>query len=191
VIHSGLVRYHDALEPLLIPTDSVCPHPDNYNNGDTEAIGESIDENGMAMPILIQESTGYIIHGNHTWMTLVERKATRIPAIIIDVTDDQAVRLMVGMNQIARLAQPDKAAMLDLLQTLESPTVGTGVDEYTMTALTKLAEMPPLYEDSSWPTYSFRLPPHMVRAFREMTDEAITDTDRFELLMRLAGWDGR
>lgn len=191
MIHSGLVRYHDALEPLLIRIDSVTPHPENYNNGDTDAIGESIDENGMVLPIVVQESTGYIISGNHTWMTLMERNATLCPAVVIDVDDEQAIKLMVALNQVPRLARPDKAAMLHLLQTVEAPTVGTGVDEYAMQALEKMAEMTPLYEDKSWPTYCFRLPPHMIKAFRELTSEAVTDTDRFELLLRLAGWDGR
>lgn len=190
MIFSGLVRYHDALEPLLVPIDSVCQHPDNPNNGDTDAIGESIDENGMVAPILVQSSTGYIISGNHTWETLVERQATVCPAVLLDVDDEQAIKIMIGMNQIPRLARPDKAAMLSLLQTVEAPTVGTGISEYTMSALTKLAEMPPLYEDRTWPTLSFRVPPKMIRAFRDLTDEAITDTDRFELILRLAGWDG-
>jgi hypothetical protein len=191
VIVSGQVRYHDALEPLLIPTHSVCPHPDNPNNGDTEAIGESIDTNGMVAPILIQSSTGYILSGNHTWMCLVERQAERIPAVILDVDDDQAIKIMIGMNQIPRLARPDKAAMLDLLRTVEAPTVGTGVSDHDLKALERLAEMTPAYEDFSWPTYCFKLSPQMIHAFRELTREAVTDTDRFEVLLRLAGWDGR
>lgn len=191
MIFSGLVRYHDALAPLLEPIDSVCPHPDNPNNGDVDAIGESIDENGMVLPILAQTSTSYILSGNHTWMTLVERQATLCPVVRVDVNDEQAIKLLIGMNQIPRLARPDKAAMLDLLQTVEAPTVGTGVSDYDLAALEKLAEMTPVYESPSWPVLSFRLPPHMVKAYRHLTREALTDTDRFELLLRLAGWDGR
>lgn len=176
---------------MLIPIRSVCPHPDNPNNGDVEAIGDSIDTNGMVAPILVQAATGYILSGNHTWMCLVERDADRVPAVILDVDDDQAVKILIGMNQIPRLARPDKAAMLDLLRTVEAPTVGTGVSEHDLRALERLAEMTPLYEDASWPSYCFRLPPRMIAAFRSLTREAVTDTDRFELMLRLAGWDGR
>lgn len=191
MIFSGHVRYHEDLEPLMVPVGDIHPHPENYNNGDIDAIGESIDESGMVAPLLVQRSTHYIISGNHTYAALVERNACDVPVIWLDIDDEQAIKLMVGLNQIARLARPDKAAMLSLLQTVEAPTVGTGISKYDIEALERLAEMTPVYEDKTWPTYSFRISPLMLRAFHDITREATTDTDKFELLLRLAGWDGR
>ena len=40
--HSGQVRFHEDLTPLMRDIDSIQPHPENYNNGDTDAIIESI-----------------------------------------------------------------------------------------------------------------------------------------------------
>ena len=45
-------------------------------------------------------------------------------------------------------------------------------------------------EFGQWPTFSVQLPPNVLRGFIEMTSEASSDRDRFELLMRLAGWQG-
>lgn len=188
MIVSGLVRYHDGLRDLLNRTDSVEPAPWNYNNGDGEAIGESIDENGMVAPLLIQQSTGYIIHGNHTWAEVVERRAELCPMIFLDVTEPEAIRIGIAMNEVAKRARPDKSALLDLLTHLEQPAVGTGVSEYTIEALQHLEQVPVHYESNDWPMLSIRLPPHLIRAFRDMTHEADTDADRFELLLRIAGW---
>jgi len=64
---------------------------------------------------------------------------------------------------------------------------GTGVDEHHMEALEALAEMRPTFERADWPTLTLRVSPQMMKAFRHATREAETDTDRFELLLRLAG----
>jgi hypothetical protein len=42
-----------------------------------------------------------------------------------------------------------------------------------------------------WPTVCFQIPPHVKRAFYDMTEVAGGDRERFELMLRLAGWDGR
>jgi len=189
VIVSGRVRFHPALEPFLAPIDSVTPHPENYNNGDVEAIGESIDENGMCEVIKYQVSTGYIIAGTHTWYSLLEHDAEVAPLLPLDVDDLTAKKLMVALNVIARNAKPDNAMLLDTLVEIATRDQlrGTGVDEHHMEALEALAEMRPTFERADWPTLTLRVSPQMMKAFRHATREAETDTDRFELLLRLAG----
>jgi ParB-like chromosome segregation protein Spo0J len=39
-----------------------------------------------------------------------------------------------------------------------------------------------------WELFSVRLPPQTLAGFRTMTEAAVGDRERFELLMRLAGW---
>ena len=55
------IRFHPDLKALLVPVDEVQPHPNNWNNGDTEAIAESIEVNGMYRPLYAQRSTRYIV----------------------------------------------------------------------------------------------------------------------------------
>lgn len=189
MITSGRVRFHPSLEPLLRPIDEAQPHPENYNNGDLDAIGESIDDNGMCDVVQVQKSTGYIISGNHTWMTLKERDSELCPMLILDVDDLRAKKIMVAMNVIPRNARPDNAALLDTLVEIATRDElrGTGVSDQHMEALEALAEMRPTFEFHDWPVLSVRISPQMMKAYRQATKEAETDTDRFELLLRLAG----
>ena len=193
MIVSGRVRYHDALRPLMRDISTIQPHPENYNNGDLEEIGASIDENGMCEVIKVQASTGYIISGNHTYFTLLERDATEAPCIDLHVSDTRAKKLMIALNAIPRLAKPDNSQLLSLVQEIatEDSLRGIGISERQVEVLEHLAEMEPIYPALGWPTLTFQVHPNQVHVFREMTREAETDADKFELLLRLAGWDGR
>jgi len=194
MIKDGTVRYHDALQPFLEPIDAVQPHPDNDNHGDIDEIDFSIEVNGMYRPIQAQRSTGHILAGNHTWMALAGRGAQQVPVVWLDVDDDDALRILLGDNAIARKAIRDNATTARLLQHLvdtERGLAGTGYREADLKAIKKLAEMPlELDEYASWPTLTFTVHPRIRKAFRELTAEAETDPERFELMLRLAGWDG-
>jgi len=193
MIHSGLAQYHDDLAPMMRPIDEVTPHPRNYNNGDVEAIGESIEVNGMYRPVFVQRSTGYIIAGNHTWHACKMLGATHIPIVWLDVDDPTAVRIMLADNRTAALAVPDNALLLELLDDLaaEDSLIGTGYKDYDHEVIRKLTQMSNDYDEyAQWPTICVQVPPHVRKAYHQMTEAAVGDRERFELLMRLAGWDG-
>ena len=46
---------------------SVQPHPRNVRQGDVGAIATSLSTHGQYRPIVVQESTGHILAGNHTY----------------------------------------------------------------------------------------------------------------------------
>lgn len=194
MIHSGLAQFHDDLTSLLVNIDTVLPHPDNYNNGDLEAIQESIEVNGMYRPIFVQKNTGYIIAGNHTWHACKALGATQIPMIVLDVDDHTAKRIMIADNRTAALAQPDNGQLLILLDELadNDSLHGTGYKEFDREAIRKLAEIPNDYDEyATWPTICVQVPPHVRKAYYTITAAAVGDRERFELLLRLAGWDGK
>lgn len=186
MIVSGQVRFHPDLEPLLRPIADIHPAPWNYNNGDVEAIGESIDDNGMCDIVLVQRSTGDIISGNHTYEALMERDSDLAPMVLLDVDDTRAKKIAVAMNVIPRRARPDNALLLDILDDLPDLR-GTGVTKPHREALEKLAEMVPTYHKADWPWISVQIHPRLYKAYRHATREADTDADRIELLLRLAG----
>jgi len=193
VIHSGLVRYHESLQPLLHDIDTVHQHPDNYNQGDLDAIVESIEVNGMYRPIFAQTGTGVIVAGNHTWEACKHLGATQIPVVYLQVSDTEAVRLLVADNRTASLARPNIAQLTSLLQRLDAEVTlgGTGYTPDDLTALVELAQMEPAYDEyATWPTLAFTVHPTVKAAFTDLTSEAIDMADKFELLLRLAGWDG-
>lgn len=193
-IRSGMVRFHEDLEPLMRPIDSVKPAPYNYNNGDVDLIAESIETNGMYRPIYVQRSTGHIIAGNHTWMACKQLGADSIPFVVLDVSDVEAKRLMVTDNETARHSQPDSGLLLALLSEIEEAegdVRGSGMTDQDVEVLRHLNEIPLEHDEfGQWPTFTVKLPPHVLRAFMNMTREADDDRSRFELLLRLAGWDG-
>lgn len=190
-LRSGRVRFHRALAPLMVPIDSVEPSPFNYNNGDVERIIESIQAVGMYRPVQVQASTGLITSGNHTWTACKEMGAEYIPVIAAEWSDDDAKRQMVGDNEIARLAIPDKGLLLALLNELPDPAIGTGLTEGDIETLRLLDQIPlDTDEYGSWPTFTVRLPPHVLRGLMFMTHAAGDDRARIELLLRMAGWEG-
>jgi hypothetical protein len=191
MIRSGMVQFHPALKPFLVNIDQIECHPENYNNGDVDAIVASIETNGMYNVVKVQASTGYIVAGNHTWMACKELGATVIPAVYLDITDESARRMLIGDNWIAGLAKPDNGQMLALIKRIEqeSGLYGTGVMEHdvaTLEALTKIDNQQD--EFGQWPTICVQVPPATKKAYYEMTEAAVGDRERLELLMRLAGW---
>lgn len=193
-IRSGRVRFHDALAPMLVRIDTVQPAPFNYNNGDVEAVVESVATSGMYRPIFTRKETGEIIAGNHTWMACKELGSDVVPVVALDVDDIGAKRIMVADNQTARLAKPDPGLLQVLLDEIDdaSGLMGTGFNDHDLEVLRALNDIPlDTDEFGQWPTFTVKLPPHVLQGFMHMTREADDDRARFELLLRLAGWDGR
>lgn len=132
MIVSGGVAYHPALKPLLEPITKITPHPENPNNGDEEAIAGSIEVNGMYRPVEAQLSTGYILAGNTTYAACLDLGAELIPILWLDVDDETALRILLGDNQLARLARIDQGLLqpqLDALLATELGLLGTGFTE--------------------------------------------------------------
>jgi ParB-like nuclease family protein len=193
-VRSGYVTFHGDLAGLLAPITEVTQHPDNYNNGDVDKIIESIEVNGMYRPVYAQRSTGYIVGGNHTYAACLALEATEIPIVWLDIDDATADRILGADNWIAALAQPDPALELALLERIYETDnlLGTGRTEADLEAMRALAEIPADADDfAQWPLVSVRVPPHVKNAYMRMTAHAVGDRERFELMLRLAGWDGR
>lgn len=192
-VRSGMARFHADLAPMMRPIDSIAPAPYNYNNGDVDVIATSIQMNGMYRPIFVQRATGHIIAGNHTWMACKLLNAKAVPVVYLDVDDTVAKRIMIEDNEAARKAMPDRGLLLSLLDEIHEDTGAylASINDEDYEVIKALNEIPMDSADfAQWPTFSVQVPPHVLRAFMHMTREADDDRDRFELILRLAGWDG-
>lgn len=188
---SGMVQFHPSVEPLLVPIDQITSHPDNPRNGDVEAIVESIEVNGYIAPIIAQTGTGYILAGNHRYYALSQLGSEVAPVIWVDVDEKAAKRYLLADNRTSDLGQYDNAALVELLETLQESDslLGSGYNEADLENLQHILEIKPDYGDhASWPTISVQVPPHVKNAYYDMTEHAVGDRERFELLLRLAGW---
>jgi len=127
------VRFAEGVRPLLVPIDKVQQHADNPNNGDLDALIESIQVNGFVTAITADARTGNIIAGNHRYQALHALGATEIPVIWVDHMDESgAVRYMVADNRTGKLAILDDTALAALLTNLSDTDLGlagTGYDE--------------------------------------------------------------
>ena len=133
-----MIRFHPALDDLLVDIDDLQPHPQNPNNGDTDAIAESIQVNGYYAPVVVQRSTNRIVVGNHRYAAMMQLGATKIPAIYLDLDDEQALRVMVVDNRTTRLGRDDEGLLLDLLTVLSQTDLellGTGYDSIALDRL--------------------------------------------------------
>jgi len=112
------------------PISKLTPHPDNPRNGDTEAIGASLNALGFYGVVIAQLSTGRILAGNHRYHVALEQGATHLPVAWVDVDDETALKLMLGDNRTSDLAWQDDTQLAKILQELaaEDTLIGTGYD---------------------------------------------------------------
>jgi hypothetical protein len=129
-----MIRYHGWLDTLMTPSAEVKPDPLNPSNGDVDEIMNSVEVNGCYRPIYAAKETGHIVGGHHLYEALLRLGAHDIPVAWIDGNDEQARRILIGDNQIARLARMDDTRLLQLLDTVkdgEMGFAGTGFNEWS------------------------------------------------------------
>lgn len=130
-----------ALVPLVVPLDSVRPHPRNVRDGDIGAISQSLERFTQVKPIVVQASTRHIIAGNHLWKAAKALGWSEIAANVIDVDDATALALMVADNRTQELGRNEPEALAALLTELAETDnlAATGYDGDDVDAL--LAEL--------------------------------------------------
>lgn len=156
------VRFHDAVTPFLRPIEELQQHPDNPNNGDVDAIAESILINGFYSVCIAQASTRYLLSGNHRYAALLSLGEVSIPVVYLNISDDEALGILLGDNEIASKAVRDEHQVLELLKGLQErgySIQGAGYDDDAMRALVtkvRAREHIPLPDDISTVTTPMR-----------------------------------
>jgi hypothetical protein len=119
------VRIAEDLLPLVRPLAEFQHHPKNPRRGKIVEIAEALERFGQKKPLIAQATTGYIVVGNQR-MAAMERLGWNAAAIsVVDMTDDQALGLLLVDNRSSDLGEYDDSAVLDLLEQIDS-YVGTG-----------------------------------------------------------------
>jgi hypothetical protein len=133
-----------------VPILSIQQHPKNANNGDADAIEESIRVNGLYDALKVQRSTGYIVVGNHRWAELLRRGWPEVPVIWLDVDDAEALRILAADNRINRMGHDDESQLAENLQELfetDTGLAGTGYGAREYQYLLELVDEPLTAED--------------------------------------------
>ena len=115
----------------LVSVDKLKPHPKNPRQGDVGAIHVSIEANGFYGSVIAQKSTGHILAGNHRFLAAKHANAEQVPVTWVDVSDEEAVRILLADNRTNDLATYNDDALAELLEGLMRDTGsidGTGYD---------------------------------------------------------------
>lgn len=138
------MRIHNLVVEM-VSIHSIQQHPENANNGDVDAIADSIQVNGYYAPIVVQASTRYVVVGNHRLLAAIMEGAQEIPAFVLELTDAEAKRMMVADNHIGRRSYDDEGQLLNLLEQLratDNGLAGTGFEDADYQYLYELANSP-------------------------------------------------
>lgn len=151
---ADLARYAQQgrrLEITYVPIADVQQHPDNPNNGDTAAIAESIERNGLYAPLIVQRDSGYILAGNHRYVALVQAGSREVPVIYLDVDEVQARRIMVADNRTNRLGFDDPGLLAEQLEALFETDLGLAGTGYSDTEYLKILDEVGILDDDDEP----------------------------------------
>jgi hypothetical protein len=126
-----------------VAIESLKPHPQNYRShpdDQVEHIMASIREHGIYRNIVVAKD--YTILAGHGVVEGAKKLGhTEVPVIKMDVspTDPAAFKIMVGDNEISKLASVDDRALSNLLKELSERDgfdfAGTGFDKQKLAAL--------------------------------------------------------
>lgn len=179
-----------------VPVDNLTLHPANARQGDIGAIMESIQVNGWFGSIVVQESTGHILAGNHRFEAATELGFETIPDVIfVDVDDEQAIKILLADNKTSDDAIYNDQMLLDLLRAVPD-LEGTGYNQTDLDALDALLtthdwedeETEKALEEadqSAWPIIRVQVDPEVAERFWHIEGE--TSEERFLWLMNKAG----
>lgn len=113
------------------PVDDLREHPENPRRGNVELIAGSIAVNDFYGAVLVQAGTGRVVAGNHRLKAARSLGRDTVPAIVADLDDDQARRILLVDNRSNDLAGYDDDVLGALLSDLaaSSDLTGTGYDD--------------------------------------------------------------
>jgi hypothetical protein len=109
----------------MVDLSTLKPYPNNPNNGDLEAIEESLRRFGMVDGLIVNRPTREILGGNHRYFTLLEAGVKQCWVGWVTKDEQEAQALVIGLNEIGKMAWWDKGHMSEILKGLDDLS-GTG-----------------------------------------------------------------
>lgn len=146
-----MARQVAGLDIREVSLDDVVPNgwnPNVQNAKVAKAERESIETFGFIDPVLVRphpthEGKFQIVDGEHRWKTLRDLGRTSVPVIVRDLTDEQAKKLTVMMNEIG--GDPDQlllAQLLDDISGMDDFAVGLPYSEKELAKMLAFAQEP-------------------------------------------------
>ena len=115
----------------------LTAYPTNPRRGDIDAIASSLTAHGQYRPIVVQASTKFVLAGNHTLKAAKKLGWKKIKAVLVDVDDETAKKIVLADNRLTDLAGYNEPLLKSLLQALPELD-GTGFTESEVETLDRL-----------------------------------------------------
>ena len=125
----------------VLGKDDLEIHPENPNEGDVEEIRGSIRESGMFWgTLVVQESRMRICAGNHRYQAGVLEGMEEFPAMVCELTDEEARLILAADNGIGAKGKRDRAKLAAVLNRIVEDSGGLKGTGYREKDLTKMEE---------------------------------------------------
>jgi hypothetical protein len=128
-----------------IPLEDLIEYPNNARRGDVSMLTQSLKINGQYRPIIVQKSTKYVLAGNHLLRAARILGWTSIDAVVLDVDDQAALKIVLADNRTADLGEYNDDLLKELLATLDDFD-GTGYSEKDLAELEDVINSEPREE---------------------------------------------
>ena len=149
-----MIEYEETKD---FPLSKLKSFPGNARRGDTDAIAESVTENGQYRSLIVRRSddgSHVVLAGNHTMAALHQlgRKTARVEIITCD--DATATKINLVDNRLPDSGGYDDGALTALLQSLDD-LGGTGYDPDDLDdLLAKIGDVPEMEPGETGARYS-------------------------------------
>jgi ParB-like chromosome segregation protein Spo0J len=120
-----------------VTISSLTAYPTNPRRGDIDAIASSLTAHGQYRPIVVQTSTNFVLAGNHTLKAAKKLGWKKIKAVLVDVDDETAKKIVLADNRLTDLAAYNEPLLKSLLQALPELD-GTGFSQSEVETLDRL-----------------------------------------------------
>jgi ParB/Sulfiredoxin domain len=177
-----------------VDVGTLKPHPRNYREHPPEQLAHivrSVEEHGFYRAIVVARE-GTIIAGHGLYLAAQQLGKLRVPILRLDLDplDPRALKILVGDNEVAHLADINDRVLVEVLNDLkntggEAMLLGSGYDAQTLAALAYVTRPPDQFldknEEAEWvgmPEYS------TAPAFRIMIS-CDTEAGRLEVLAKI------
>jgi ParB-like chromosome segregation protein Spo0J len=117
----------DALKALTVLMESIETHPESARRGDITMLMSSLATHGQYRPIVVNARDNRILKGNNTYLAAQKLGWKKIAAVMIDVDEDHARRIILSDNRTSDLASYDTSVLAGILLSLPDLD-GTGFD---------------------------------------------------------------
>jgi ParB-like chromosome segregation protein Spo0J len=116
---------------------SLTAYPTNPRRGDIDAIAASLQAHGQYRPIVVQDSTKFVLAGNHTLKAAKKLGWKKIKAVLVDVNEDTAKKIVLADNRLTDIASYNEPLLKSLLEALPE-LEGTGFTQSEVETLDRL-----------------------------------------------------